>query len=77
MLESQGFYHQPMLGPRSGVLWPLLKGVGFVTLGLVLDGSGFVRRSKLFAGNVAEVAVYDYALDPPCIAKHFALGNPQ
>jgi hypothetical protein len=25
-----------------------------VTLGLVLDGSGFVRRSKLFAGNVAE-----------------------
>ena len=36
VLESQGFYHQPMLGPRSGVLWPLLKGVGFVTLGLVL-----------------------------------------
>jgi transposase len=25
-----------------------------VTLGLVLDGSGFVRRSKLFAGNAAE-----------------------
>ena len=25
-----------------------------VTLGLVLDGSGFVRRSKIFAGNVAE-----------------------
>ena len=25
-----------------------------VTLGLVLDGSGFVRRSKMFAGNVAE-----------------------
>jgi transposase len=25
-----------------------------VTLGLVLDGSGFVRRSKLFDGNVAE-----------------------
>ena len=25
-----------------------------VTLGLVLDGSGFVRRSKTFAGNVAE-----------------------
>lgn len=25
-----------------------------VTLGLVLDGSGFVRRSKMFEGNVAE-----------------------
>jgi Transposase DDE domain len=25
-----------------------------VTLGIVLDGSGFVRRSKMFAGNVAE-----------------------
>jgi hypothetical protein len=25
-----------------------------VTLGLVLDSSGFVRRSKMFAGNVAE-----------------------
>ena len=25
-----------------------------VTLGLVLDGSGFVRQSKLFAGNAAE-----------------------
>lgn len=31
--------------------------LGFVdalTLGLVLDGSGFVRRSKTFAGNVSE-----------------------
>lgn len=27
-----------------------------VTLGLVLDGSGFVRRSKTFAGNVSEGA---------------------
>jgi len=25
-----------------------------VTLGLVLDGSGFVRRSAVFAGNVGE-----------------------
>ena len=25
-----------------------------VTLGMVLDGSGFVRRSKTFAGNVSE-----------------------
>jgi hypothetical protein len=27
-----------------------------VTLGLVLDSSGFVRRSKMFAGNVAEAS---------------------
>jgi hypothetical protein len=27
-----------------------------VTLGLVLDGSGFVRRSRMFAGNVTESA---------------------
>ena len=25
-----------------------------VTLGLILDGSGFIRRSRMFAGNVAE-----------------------
>jgi len=30
-----------------------------VTLGLVVDGSGFVRRSKTFAGNVAEGATLD------------------
>lgn len=30
-----------------------------VTLGLVLDGSGFVRRSKMFEGNVAECATLE------------------
>jgi transposase len=30
-----------------------------VTLGLVLDGSGFVRRSKMFAGNVAEASTLE------------------
>lgn len=30
-----------------------------VTLGLVLDGSGFVRRSKTFAGNVSEGATLE------------------
>lgn len=33
-----------------------------VTLGLVLDGSGFVRRSKTFAGNVSEGATLDAML---------------
>jgi len=33
-----------------------------VTLGLVLDASGFVRRSKMFAGNVAEATTPDAML---------------
>ena len=34
-----------------------------VTLGLVLDGSGFVRRSKMFAGNVSEGSTLAEMLD--------------
>jgi transposase len=30
-----------------------------VTLGLVLDGSGFVRRSRMFAGNVSEAGTLE------------------
>jgi transposase len=33
-----------------------------LTLGLVLDGSGFVRRSEVFAGNVAEVGTLEEML---------------
>lgn len=33
-----------------------------VTLGLVLDGSGFVRRSRMFAGNVAEASTLEEML---------------
>jgi transposase len=33
-----------------------------VTLGMVLDGSGFVRRSKTFAGNVSEGATLEVML---------------
>jgi transposase len=33
-----------------------------VTLGLVLDGSGFVRRSKTFAGNVSEGSTLEVML---------------
>jgi len=36
VLESQGFYQRPGLGPRQTVLWPLLKGCLLVSLGLVL-----------------------------------------
>jgi transposase len=34
-----------------------------VTLGLVLDASGFPRRSKLFAGNASEAATLEEMLD--------------
>ncbi|MDY0282549.1 MAG: transposase, partial [Salinivirgaceae bacterium] len=30
-----------------------------VTLGLVLDGSGFVRRSRMFEGNVSEAVTLE------------------
>ncbi|MEW6289844.1 MAG: IS1634 family transposase [Thermodesulfobacteriota bacterium] len=33
-----------------------------VTLGLVLDGSGFVRRSRMFAGNVVEASTLEEML---------------
>ena len=35
VMESQGFYNRPLTGPRSAVLWPLLKGTLLITLGLV------------------------------------------
>ena len=37
-------------------------GCPLVTLGLVLDGSGFVRRSRVFEGNVAEAGTLDTML---------------
>jgi transposase len=33
-----------------------------VTLGLVLDGSGFVRRSRMFAGNISEAGTLEEML---------------
>ena len=36
VLESQGFYNRPMLGARTAMFWPLLKGCFILTIGLVL-----------------------------------------
>ena len=36
ILESQGFYDRPALGPRRDIFWPLLKGCLITTTGLVL-----------------------------------------
>ena len=35
VLESQGFYDRPILGPRRATLWPLFKGCVYLTIGLV------------------------------------------
>ena len=36
VLESQGFYNRSVVGSRTAMLWPLLKGCFIVTIGLVL-----------------------------------------
>ena len=36
LLESQGFYNRPLLAPRRALLWSLLKGCFFITMGLIL-----------------------------------------
>jgi len=36
LLEANGFYDRPLLGPRRKMLWPLFKGCLFTTLGLIL-----------------------------------------
>ena len=35
VLELQGFYNRPLLGPRRAILWPLFKGCVLITIGLV------------------------------------------
>jgi transposase len=40
-----------------------------LTLGLVLDGSGFVRRSQTFAGNVSEGTTLPVMLDGLCAPR--------
>ena len=35
ILEAQGYYDRPLLGPRRATLWPLFKGCLFTTVGLI------------------------------------------
>ncbi len=44
VLESQGFYNRPMMGPRRAALWPLLKGILIVTFGLILTIYAFHQQ---------------------------------
>jgi exopolysaccharide biosynthesis polyprenyl glycosylphosphotransferase len=36
LLESQGFYDRPILGPRRAIWWPLFKGCALTTIVLIL-----------------------------------------
>ncbi len=36
ILESQGFYDRPMLGPRRATFWPLFKSCLFTTIALII-----------------------------------------
>ena len=36
VLELQGFYNRPILGPRRAILWSLFKGCALISIGLVL-----------------------------------------
>jgi exopolysaccharide biosynthesis polyprenyl glycosylphosphotransferase len=36
VLQAQGFYSRPMLGPRWSTIWPLFKGCVFLALGVIL-----------------------------------------
>jgi exopolysaccharide biosynthesis polyprenyl glycosylphosphotransferase len=62
ILESQGFYNRPALGPRRDVLWPLLKGCLITTIGLVLVmyALRFVspRVVMMFFGVISFTLVY-------------------
>jgi exopolysaccharide biosynthesis polyprenyl glycosylphosphotransferase len=37
VLESQGFYNRPAMNSRKALIWPLLRGSGIVTVGIVLS----------------------------------------
>ena len=48
---------------KRGVSKEKRKDAPLMTLGLVLDGSGFVKRSRVFAGNVSEASTVQEMLE--------------
>ena len=36
LLEANGFYDRPLIGPRKGIIWPLFKGCALTTVVLIL-----------------------------------------
>ncbi len=62
ILESQGFYDRPTLGPRRYIFWPLFKGCLITTIGLVLVmyALHFVspRVVMMFFGVISFTLVY-------------------
>ena len=62
ILESQGFYNRPMLGPRGDFLWPLLKGCVLTTVALVLAGFALhlflPRWVPIWFGGISFTLIY-------------------
>jgi len=62
ILEAQGFYDRPALGPRRDIFWPLFKGCLITTIGLVLVmyALHFVspRVVMMFFGVISFTLVY-------------------
>ncbi|MFZ0828588.1 MAG: sugar transferase [Verrucomicrobiia bacterium] len=62
ILESQGFYDRPVLGPRWGIIWPLFRGCLITTVGLVLImyALNFIspRAVMAFFGGISFSLVY-------------------
>jgi hypothetical protein len=62
ILESQGFYDRPALGPRVDIFWPLFKGCLITTISLVLImyALHFVspRVVMMFFGVISFTLVY-------------------
>src|SRR5208282_1419560 len=62
ILELQGFYNRPVLGPRRAILWPLFKGCVLITLGLVFAlyalGLTMPRWVIVWFGCLSFVLVY-------------------
>lgn len=62
ILESQGFYRRPILGPRVITLWTLVKGCALTTVALVLTGYilhlNIPRWVPVWFGAISFTAIY-------------------
>ncbi|HXF10970.1 MAG TPA: sugar transferase, partial [Desulfuromonadaceae bacterium] len=62
ILESQGYYGRPLIGPRAALLWPLFKGCLLATVALVLAVYAFhvvvPRGVTTFFGVISFLLLY-------------------
>ncbi|MCX7721533.1 MAG: sugar transferase [Verrucomicrobiae bacterium] len=60
LLEANGFYDRPLLGPRKGVVWPLFKGCALTTVVLIL--AVFFLRLTLARSVIVWFGVISFGL---------------